>query len=209
MLKLNFLRPSARFVLLVLVAFTALILCSGVFAQTTISTGSIVGSVSDPSGALVSSAKVSIKNTATNQEISVTSNSSGAFNSGALEPGTYRVQVSAKGFSSTVENIVVQVGNTATFNAKLQLGQESTVVEVEASEVQVNTEQASVQGVLTASQIENLPVNGRNFLDLAQLEPGVQIQDGTNFDPTKVGYSSISFGGRLRISWTEPEGLEP
>jgi hypothetical protein len=209
MLKLNFLRPSARFVLLVLVAFSALILCSGVFAQTTISTGSIVGSVSDPSGALVSSAKVSIKNTATNQEISVTSNSSGAFNSGALEPGTYRVQVSAKGFSSTVENIVVQVGNTATFNAKLQLGQESTVVEVEASEVQVNTEQASVQGVLTASQIENLPVNGRNFLDLAQLEPGVQIQDGTNFDPTKVGYSSISFGGRFgRSARIEVDGVD-
>src|SRR5262249_20658095 len=48
-----------------------------------------------------------------------------------------------------------------------------------------------------SQQIENLPINGRNFLDLAQLEPGVQIQDGQNFDPTKVGYSSISFGGRF------------
>ncbi len=63
--------------------------------------------------------------------------------------------------------------------------------------VSVNTEQATVQGVLTSAQIENLPVNGRNFLDLAQLEPGVQIQDGQNFDPTKAGYSSISFGGRF------------
>src|SRR5207247_10286825 len=57
--------------------------------------------------------------------------------------------------------------------------------------------QGIVQGVLSSSQIENLPVNGRNFLDLAQLEPGVQIQDGQNFDPTKAGYSSISFGGRF------------
>jgi len=209
MLKLHSLRPSARFAVLVLVALSALILCSGVFAQTTISTGSIVGSVSDPSGALVSGARISIKNTATNQEFSVTSNSSGAFNSGALVPGTYKVLVTAKGFSSTVENMVVEVGNTATFNAKLQLGQESTVVEVEASEVQVNTEQATVQGVLTASQIENLPVNGRNFLDLAQLEPGVQIQDGTNFDPTKVGYSSISFGGRFgRSARIEIDGVD-
>jgi len=68
---------------------------------------------------------------------------------------------------------------------------------VQGSDIQVNTEQATVQGVLTANQIENLPVNGRNFLDLAQLEPGVQIQDGQNFDPTKAGYSSISFGGRF------------
>src|SRR5690348_16791726 len=93
--------------------------------------------------------------------------------------------------------VTVQVGNPSTANAKLQVGQESQVVEVQASEVQVNTEQPTVQGVLNATQIENLPVNGRNFLDLAQLEPGVQIQDGQNFDPTKAGYSSISFGGRF------------
>jgi hypothetical protein len=91
----------------------------------------------------------------------------------------------------------VQVGNEATFNAQLQVGQESQIVEVQGSSIQVNTEQSTVQGVLSSAQIENLPVNGRNFLDLAQLEPGVQIQDGQNFDPTKAGYSSISFGGRF------------
>jgi Carboxypeptidase regulatory-like domain len=209
MLKFNSPRTGARFVALALITLGVLLLCSVAFAQTTISTGSIVGTVTDPTGAVVGSARISIRNTATNQEISVTSNSSGAFNSGALEPGNYKVQVSAKGFSSTAETLVVQVGNTATFNPKLQIGQESTVVEVQGSEVQVNTEQASVQGVLTASQIENLPVNGRNFLDLAQLEPGVQIQDGTNFDPTKVGYSSISFGGRFgRSARIEVDGVD-
>src|SRR5262249_3780894 len=60
-----------------------------------------------------------------------------------------------------------------------------------------------------SQQIENLPINGRNFLDLAQLEPGVQIQDGTNFDPTKVGYSSISFGGRFgRTARIEVDGVD-
>jgi hypothetical protein len=68
-------------------------------------------------------------------------------------------------------------------------------VEVKGSAAQVNTAQATVQGVLNSQQIENLPVNGRNFLDLAQLEPGVQIQDGANFG--KDGYSSISFGDVL------------
>jgi hypothetical protein len=202
-------RNSVLFTMLALALACVLLIPGSLFAQTTISTGSIVGTVTDPTGAVVGGARISIRDTATGQEISVTSNSSGAFNSGALVPGNYKVQVSAQGFTSVAETLVVQVGNTSTFNPKLQIGQESTVVEVQASEVQVNTEQASVQGVLTAGQIENLPVNGRNFLDLAQLEPGVQIQDGTNFDPTKVGYSSISFGGRFgRSARIEVDGVD-
>jgi hypothetical protein len=175
----------------------AFVLTTQLVAQTTVGTGSIVGTVSDSSGAVVSGAKVVITNSETNQSNDLTSNSSGAYNSGALAPGSYKVQVSAKGFSSVNQNVVVQVGNTTTANVKLPVGQESQVIEVQGSAVAVNTEQAEVQGVLTSAQIESLPVNGRNFLDLAQLEPGVQIQDGTNFDPTKGGYSSISFGGRF------------
>jgi hypothetical protein len=75
------------------------------------------------------------------------------------------------------------------------------------STLQVNTEQATVQGVLSEHQIEKLPINGRNFLDLAQLEPGVQIQDGANFG--KDGYSSISFGGRFgRMARIEVDGID-
>lgn len=208
MLNFNSLRHSAQFILVPLVACFFLF-STFMVGQTTISTGSIVGTVTDPTGAVVGGAKIAIRNTATGQEIAVTSNSAGSFSSGALVPGNYKVQVSAKGFSAVAETLVVQVGNTANFNAKLPVGQESTVVEVQASELQVNTEQATVQGVITASQIENLPVNGRNFLDLAQLEPGVQIQDGTNFDPTKVGYSSISFGGRFgRSARIEVDGVD-
>ena len=181
----------------VILAAVLVLLCAGVMAQTTVATGSIVGSVTDPSGAVLSGAKVSITNTGTGQTIETTSNSAGTYNSGALQPGTYKVQVTQKGFTTVSTTTSVLVGNTATVNAKMSLGQETTTIEVQASDVQVNTEQATVQGVLNAQQIENLPVNGRNFLDLAQLEPGVQIQDGTNFDPTKVGYSSISFGGRF------------
>jgi len=167
------------------------------WAQTTVGTGSITGTVTDPTGAAVSGAKVVITNTGTGQALNLATNAGGAYASGSLDPGTYRVQVSAKGFSSVNETIGVEVGNTSTANIKLQLGPESQVIEVQASAVAVNTEQAEVQGVLNSDQIANLPVNGRNFLDLAQLEPGVQIQDGQNFDPTKAGYSSISFGGRF------------
>lgn len=208
MLNFNSSSSGWRFGLLATLILFSLISIAG-FAQTTISTGSVVGTVTDQQGAVVDAARVTVTNVATNQVVTVTSNASGAFNSGSLVPGDYKVQVSAKGFSSVSQVITVQVGNTAAFNPKLQVGQESQIIEVQANELQVNTEQASVQGVLTASQIENLPVNGRNFLDLAQLEPGVQIQDGTNFDPTKVGYSSISFGGRFgRTARIEVDGLD-
>jgi len=180
---------------------------SGLFAQTTVGTGSIVGTVSDPSEAVISGAKVTITNVATGQFISVTTNSSGAFSSGALIPGNYKTMVSAKGFSSAEAAVKVLVGNTATVNVSLRIGNEKEVLEVQDFSLRVNTEQATVQGVLNEQQIENLPVNGRNFLDLAQLEPGVQIQDGGNLG--KDGYSSISFGGRFgRTARIEVDGID-
>ena len=186
------------------------LLCSSMaLAQTTISTGSIQGSVTDPSGAAVADAKISISNKATGRLVTTKSTSAGAYTSGALTPGDYLLRVEAQGFKTTEIPITVQVGVTAPGNVKLQLGKATQVVEVQATAVTVNTEQATVQGVLTTEQIENLPINGRNFLDLAQLEPGVQIQDGGNFDPTKNGFSSISFGGRFgRTARIEVNGLD-
>jgi hypothetical protein len=152
-----------------------------IFSQTTVGTGSIVGLVTDPSGAVISGADVAITNLATAQVSAVTTNSSGAFNSGALIPGTYQTHISAQGFNSGEASVDVRVGNTATINMKLRLGNQTEAVDVQSSATAVNTEQATVQGVLDENQIENLPISGRNFLDLAQLEPGVQIQDAGNF----------------------------
>ncbi|MFZ0687610.1 MAG: carboxypeptidase regulatory-like domain-containing protein [Terriglobales bacterium] len=208
MLNLNSLSRGSRFSLLAVITTMALFSAMA-FAQSTVGSGSITGTVTDPTGAVVNAAKVTITNTGTGQVINLTTNSAGTFNSGSLTPGEYRAQASAKGFSTTSEIITVQVNNTANFSPKLQVGQESQIVEVQGNAVEVNTEQAEVQGVLTANQIESLPVNGRNFLDLAQLEPGVQIQDGANFDPTKVGYSSISFGSRFgRSARIDVDGVD-
>jgi hypothetical protein len=165
-------------------------------AQTTISTGSIIGTVTDQSGAVVPGAKVSITNKATGRQLDLTTNSAGLYDSGPLTPGDYTVRIVAPGFTTTEINLTVQVTNTSNGNAALRVGATTTTVEVQAAGAQVNTEQATVQGVITTQQIENLPINGRNFLQLAQLEPGVQIQDGAVFDPTKNGFSSISFGGK-------------
>src|SRR6202041_920881 len=178
-------------------------------AQTTISTGSIVGTVTDPQGAVISGARVTITNKGTQQTITTNTTSAGTYASGALIPGDYVVRIEAQGFTSVDLPVVVQVNTTSSGNLQLAVGQSSQIVEVQGNEVAVNTEQATVQGVLTSEQIENLPINGRNFLDLAQLEPGVQIQDGGNFDPTKNGFSSISFGGRFgRSARIQVDGVD-
>ncbi len=209
MLSLNSQFRGKQIAAVVIFSLMAFLLVPTAFGQATLATGSIVGTVTDASGAVLSNAKVTITSTATGRTISTTTTGSGSYSSGPLAPGPYTVKVENKGFKSTQLALTVQVYNVATGNIKLEVGQESTVVNVEASEVQVNTEQPTVQGVLTANQIENLPVNGRNFLDLAQLEPGVQIQDGQNFDPTKAGYSSISFGGRFgRTARIEVDGVD-
>jgi Carboxypeptidase regulatory-like domain len=180
------------------------------FSQTTVSTGSIVGMVSDPSGAVISGAKVTITKLDTRQTVSVATNSSGSFNSGALPPGGYKTLVSAQGFGSVEAAVTVLVGNMATVNFGLKIGNDKEVIQVQSSALQVNTEQATVQGVLNEQQIENLPINGRNFQDLAQLEPGVQIQDGGSlaFNP-KDGFSMISVGGRFgETTRIEVDGID-
>jgi hypothetical protein len=193
----------------ILAAIIVVGLLPTVSAQTTISTGSIQGTITDQSGAVVPGAKVTITNKGTGQTFSVTTTSSGTYASGALNPGEYLVRVAAQGFKSAETPITVQVNTTSSANLKLAVGQGSEVVEVQGSDVEINTEQATVQGVLTAQQIETLPINGRNFLDLAQLEPGVQIQDGGTFDPTKNGFSSVSFGGRFgRTARIELDGVD-
>jgi hypothetical protein len=179
------------------------------FTQATIATGAIQGTVTDPSDAVVPGASVTIKSAATGQTLTRTTNGSGTYNSGPLSPGDYTVSVQAGGFGRREVATVVTIGNITTSNVRLGLASEKQEVTVEANSVVVNTEQATVQGVITTEQIENLPINGRNFLDAAQLEPGVQIQDAQNFDPTKNGYTGISIGGRQgRTTRIEVDGVD-
>ena len=200
---------SRRLIRLVCLALFATCMATMLWSQATISTGSIQGTVVDPNGAVVPNAPVTITSKATGAALKTNTNGSGNYATSALQPGTYEVRVEMKGFRTALLTATVQVGVVSTGNVTLSLGQTTEVVEVTGAAVAVNTEQATVQGVLSVQQIENLPINGRNFLDLAQLEPGVQIQDGGNFDPTKNGFSSISFGGRFgRTARIEVDGID-
>src|SRR6202789_45370 len=198
-----------RFIQFVILLASIILVTSPLLAQSTTATGSVQGTLADSTGAVVANATITIINKGTGESFGVQTSSAGTYNSGALVPGEYTVRAEVKGFKTVEAGGVVRVGVVSGVNLNLEIGASNTVVEVAEQAVTVNTEQPSVQGVLTRDQIENLPVNGRNFLDLAQLEPGVQIQDGADFDPTKVGFSSISVGGRFgRSARIEVDGVD-
>jgi hypothetical protein len=157
--------------------------------------GSIQGTVTDPSGAAIPGAQIVIADPAIGYSHTLTSDSAGLYSVGPLTPGQYTITISAPNFQRLKEDTVVRVGTVTNGSVKLTIGTESTTVEVNAGQLQVNTDQAGVQDVLTRQQVESLPINGRNFLDLAQVQPGVILQSGETFDPTKAGYSAISVDG--------------
>lgn len=182
---------------------------SDAHAQVTSATGTIQGTVTDPTGAVVPNVMVTITQPSTGAKKVVETTGTGYYSAGSLAPGQYQVHVAATGFSTVDLRVEVQVGNAANGDIKLGVGSGTTQVEVQGNTVQVETADTQIQGVLTQQEIQSLPLNGRNFLDLAQLQPGVQIQDGTNFDPTKNGFSSISFGGRFgRTARIALDGLD-
>lgn len=157
--------------------------------------GSIQGSITDNTGAVVSGASVVIASVDTGTSTNLKTDSRGYYSVGPLNPGTYKVTIAAQGFQKLEVTTVIKTGTATPGSFKLTVGSASQTVEVTAGAVQLNTDQAGVSDVVTSEQIKTLPINGRNILDVAQLEPGVILQSGLTFDPTKAGYSAISVAG--------------
>jgi hypothetical protein len=157
--------------------------------------GAIQGTVTDPSGASVAEATITITNTDQGTTRTASTDKSGFYSVGPLIPGAYLLSISAPGFQRLEVKTRILTGTATPGSFKLAVGQSSDTIEVSAGDVQVNTDQAGVSDVITREQIASLPVNGRNFLDLAQIEPGVQLTNGNTFDPTKSGYTGISVNG--------------
>ena len=176
-------------------ALTSLTAAPASYGQATTAAGTINGTVTDAKGGAIPGAAVTITNLDTNATKTLATDGSGFYSAGSLVPGSYQVTATAPGFAKTAETFNVQIGNVSNGNLKLTVGSSATEVTVTSDALQVNTTQSTVGGVLNSEQIDSLPIGGRNFLDLAQLEPGVQLEDGQNFDPTKAGYSSVSING--------------
>jgi hypothetical protein len=187
MLRLN---PGAgpRLYRLALVPAWALLflaLASAQTAQPTAPQGRIAGTVTDVRSVAIPDAQVTIS-TISAQIAKVVTDNKGNYST-ELAPASYTIHVEAKGYVSQDMLLLIKANSTTDGSVKLPT----------TTEVQVNTEQATVQGVTTANWVPGLALDGRNFFDLAQTEPGVQIQQGSSLGPSKVGYSSISFDGRF------------
>ena len=159
--------------------------------------GTIAGVVSDPSGAVLNGASVTATSLSTGAERVTTTNAQGFFTIPSLKPGEYMLTVKNQGFVDFVASrVVVEVGQTARVDVAMKIEALAENVQVAASSMAVDTSQTSVGGVVNIKQINELPLNGRNYLELAQLQPGVEIQEGRAFDPTKSRYTGVSLGSR-------------
>jgi len=142
--------------------------------------GEITGLVRDQSGAALVDAQVTVVNADTNATRTTQSNEAGAFSFPALPPGTYNVRVEKPGFKAAVQNgVILQVQQSARLDFDLLVGQVSESVEVSASAQLLTTENATVGTVIENKRIVELPLNGRNYLQLVALSPNVSYGFGS------------------------------
>lgn len=142
--------------------------------------GSISGEIHDAQGAVVPTAEISVTNTATNVSRKTTSNEAGLYSFPSLPPGTYEIRVTKPGFrTATSTNVEIQVQQNARLDFELVVGQVSEAVEVSANAVLLSTEDATVGTVIENKRIVELPLNGRNYLQLASLSPNVSYGFGS------------------------------
>jgi outer membrane receptor for ferrienterochelin and colicin len=167
--------------------FFAGLLCLSLCLVAQAPTGQVDGRVFDESGALVPGAVVTITSLETGVNRSVTSAGDGLFSFPSLQAGKYEVRCEAHGFRTVKQAVTVMTGAVATVDMHLQVGQSAEVVTVEALAAQISYDSHSVDGVVNKQQIDSLPLNGRSFLQLAQLQPGVSVS------PASVGEYNRQF----------------
>src|SRR6202789_451796 len=180
-----------RFVLLAFLAFTTV-------APGQLTTADILGTVTDSTGAVVPNANVTLTNLGTNEKRTTLSNSSGGYSFALLPVGHYSITVKTTSFATSITNdLSVEAGDRAHNDVHPQQGLESTADEVIASTALLQADSATVSSTVTAKAVQDLPLNGRNFVQLVQLVPGANEGPGTG----------LSSGGRPDDRRTDPAGL--
>jgi hypothetical protein len=178
----------------VVVAVFLVAMTSALHAQ--VPTGSINGIVTDPHQAVVSGAHVTATELATGVIHETVSNGDGVYNIPDLPTGMYDVRIAASGFAvSEFQGVQLQAGRASTLDSELKLATVGQSVNVTDVTNTIELTQSMIQGQITSSTIENIPLNGRNFLELAYLVPG--NRPAPNFDPTKTNTLEVSSAGSV------------
>ncbi len=169
-------------------AAVGVLLCLSALAQSQSTTGLIQGNVFDQNGAIVQGASVVVRNTETGFERTVTSNSDGFFSAPLLPLGKYQVSAESSGFSkTTLENIVLNIGQTLSLRVELKAGSAgATVVDVTAEGEGVETGRTELNTLINSKAVENLPISRRDFSKFVQLTPGVSIVQGPDGDEITI-----------------------
>jgi Carboxypeptidase regulatory-like domain/TonB dependent receptor len=173
-------------------------LCAGAssaWAQATTAAGTLQGTVTDPTAAVIPGANVTISNKSTGLQRTETTNNTGSYVFNLLPAGIYEVRVTAKGFASGLyENVELFVGRTTTIDARLSPSQQTETVTVEAGGAAlVDLQKTDVSQPISPAEVENMPLNSRDFVSLAILAPGARPV--TSYDPTKARYGVFSVDG--------------
>jgi hypothetical protein len=206
--------PRVLFRVMGILALVFFALSSGAGQEqpaTTSPTGTINGTVTDQTQAVVTGAKAVLTN-GTGEKLETQVNDKGVYSFTGLKPGTYTLTVVAPNFSvKTFDYITVTAGLELTLDATLEPAGEKTEVNVESGNVgQVETESASVSGTITQKEVVSIGLNGRNFTQLIALAPGVSNQTGQ--DEAKVGVvGSVKYsvnGGRVEYNTFEVDGSD-
>ncbi len=175
------------------------------------STGTIGGSVRDAQGAVIPDASVTVTNQGTNRAIELKSNGDGLFTLPGIDPGPYKVEVKQPGFRTETRQVTLQTAQVLSLDFAMQPGEVSQVVEVTAGTPVVDTATSGVSDVVVGRQVTDLPLNGRNFTELASVVPGVtrgqpgNQQTGTGNQAETFRYAS-SGGGALSVNGVRVQG---
>jgi len=177
-----------------LIVFTILVLLeSTVFAQAPES--AVHGTVSDSTGAIVRNAKVRVHQPQTGSNRLAATDNFGQYQVSNLEPGEYEIVATAPSFKTQVQRIALRVGDYLIVDFRLQAGLVSERVVVNGQASGLNTTDFAVNSSVNQGQIQNLPLNGRNFLELARLEPGVSVVSVVNPGTFANNYQHVSIAG--------------
>src|SRR6476659_2529819 len=171
-----------------------------------VSGGTFQGTISDPSGAVVSHARIQAKNVSTGIVRAAETNTDGFFTVANLPPGSYEITVSAPGFDTEVRSgVTLTVGAEQTLNIALRVGRETRKVEVTSEAPPVQLVSSELSAVVNATTVRELPINGRSWTDLATLQAGVDTIYTQPSFATGADRGNRGFGQQLTISGARPQ----